>query len=129
MGERTTDTDRSFVRWAECAALFRPAGFNADPRTEELGVRGDGDERLGRRLEQQVADDGPWPASFSRSTWLPFAFHTSALLAVPAWREALVACGVTYRLFESLRTITGYAVFHDWPHLLRSIAAADLRPP
>ena len=60
---------------------------------------------------------------------LAFAFHTAAFLAVLAWREALAACGATYRLFENLRTITAYVVFRDWPHLLRSIAAAELRPP
>jgi hypothetical protein len=60
---------------------------------------------------------------------LAFAFHTVALLAVLAWREALAACGATYRFFENLRTITAYVVFRDWLHLLRSIAAAELRPP
>jgi hypothetical protein len=60
---------------------------------------------------------------------LAFAFHTAAWLAMLAWRAAVAACGATYRYFENLRTITAYVVFHDWPHLLQSIAAADLRPP
>jgi hypothetical protein len=60
---------------------------------------------------------------------LAFAFHTSARLAVLAWREAVVARGPTYRFFEHLRTVTVYVVFQDWDHLLRSIAAAAIRPP
>jgi hypothetical protein len=60
---------------------------------------------------------------------LAFAFHTAAHLAVLAWREAVAACGATYRFFENLRTITAYVVFEDWRHLLRSIVAAELRPP
>jgi hypothetical protein len=60
---------------------------------------------------------------------LAFAFHTAAYLAMLAWRDAIAACGATYRFFENLRTITAYLVFADWSHLLRSIATADLRPP
>ena len=60
---------------------------------------------------------------------LGFAFHTAAHLAVLAWREAVAACGATYRFFENLRTITAYVVFQDWPHLLQSIAHAAIRPP
>src|SRR5271170_3496789 len=60
---------------------------------------------------------------------LAFAFHTAAHLAVLAWREAVAACGATYRFFEHLRTITTYVVFRDWRHLLRAITTADLRPP
>jgi hypothetical protein len=60
---------------------------------------------------------------------LAFAFHTTARLAVLAWREAVNARGPTYRFFEHLRTLTVYAVFEDWDHLLRSIAAAAIRPP
>ena len=56
---------------------------------------------------------------------LAFAFHTAAWLAVLAWREAVAACGATYRFFEELCTITTYVVFGGWSHLLRSIAAAD----
>ena len=60
---------------------------------------------------------------------LAFAFHTAARLAVLAWREAVVARGAAYRFFEHLRTITAYVVFENWDHLLRSIAAAAVRPP
>ena len=60
---------------------------------------------------------------------LAFAFHTAAYLGVLAWRTAVIARGPTYRFFEHLRTITAYVVFQDWPHLLRSIAAAAVRPP
>jgi hypothetical protein len=60
---------------------------------------------------------------------LAFAFHTAAWLAALSWREAVAACGATYRFFEELRTITAYVVFDGWAHLLQSIAAADLRPP
>jgi hypothetical protein len=60
---------------------------------------------------------------------LAFAFHTAAHLAVLAWREAVAACGATYRFFENLRIITGYVVFRDWHHLLQSIADAAIRPP
>jgi hypothetical protein len=60
---------------------------------------------------------------------LAFAFHTAARLAVLAWREAVVARGATYRFFEHLRTVTAYVVFETWDHLLRSIAAAAVRPP
>jgi hypothetical protein len=60
---------------------------------------------------------------------LAFAFHTAAHLAVLTWREAVAACGATYRFFENLRTITAYVVFQDWPHLLQSIADAAIRPP
>jgi len=60
---------------------------------------------------------------------LAFAFHTTARLAVLAWREAVIARGATYRFFEHLRTVTAYVVFETWDHLLRSIAAAAVRPP
>jgi hypothetical protein len=60
---------------------------------------------------------------------LAFAYHTVAALAVSAWRAAAAAKGATYRFFEHLRTITTYVVFQDWPHLLRSIAEANIRPP
>jgi hypothetical protein len=60
---------------------------------------------------------------------LAFAFHTVARLAVLAWRQAVVARGATYRFFEHLRTVTAYVVFETWDHLLRSIAAAAVRPP
>jgi hypothetical protein len=60
---------------------------------------------------------------------LAFACHTAALLALLAWKQAIAACGATYRFFEELRAITTYVVFNDWAHLLRAIAAADLRPP
>ena len=60
---------------------------------------------------------------------LAFAFHTAAYLAVLAWRAAVIARGPKYRFFEHLRTITTYVVFQDWDHLLRSIAAAAIRPP
>jgi hypothetical protein len=60
---------------------------------------------------------------------LAFAFHTAARLAVLAWRQAVIARGATYRFFEHLRTVTAYAVFENWDHLLRSIAAAAVRPP
>ena len=60
---------------------------------------------------------------------LAFAFHTAAMLAVLAWRQAVIARGATYRFFEHLRTITAYVVFQDWDHLLRSITAAAIRPP
>jgi hypothetical protein len=60
---------------------------------------------------------------------LAFAYHTLAALAVSAWRAAVVAKGATYRFFEHLRTITTYVVFQDWPHLLRSITEANIRPP
>jgi hypothetical protein len=60
---------------------------------------------------------------------LAFAFHSAARLAVLAWREAVIARGATYRFFEHLRTVTAYVVFETWDHLLRSIAAAAVRPP
>jgi hypothetical protein len=60
---------------------------------------------------------------------LAFAFHTAAYLAVLAWQAAVIARGPRYRFFEHLRTITTYVVFQDWDHLLRSIAAAAIRPP
>ena len=60
---------------------------------------------------------------------LAFAFHTAAMLAVLAWRQAVIARGATYRFFEHLRTITAYVIFQDWDHLLRSITAAAIRPP
>lgn len=60
---------------------------------------------------------------------LAFAFHTAARLAVLAWRQAVIARGATYRFFEHLRTVTAYVVFENWDHLLRSIAAAAVRPP
>ena len=60
---------------------------------------------------------------------LTFAFHTAARLAVLAWREAVIARGAAYRFFELLRTVAAYVVFETWDHLLRSIAAAAVRPP
>ncbi len=60
---------------------------------------------------------------------LAFGFHTVARLAVPAWRQAVIARGAAYRFFEHLRTVTAYVVFETWDHLLRSIEAAAVRPP
>jgi hypothetical protein len=60
---------------------------------------------------------------------LAFAIHTAARLAVLAWREAVIARGATYRFFEQLRTVTAYVVSQTCDHLLRSIAAAAVRPP
>jgi hypothetical protein len=68
-------------------------------------------------------------SAFLTLNLLAFAFHTAAYLAMSAWRDAIAACGATYRFLENLRTITAYLVFADWSHLLRSIATADLRPP
>jgi hypothetical protein len=59
---------------------------------------------------------------------LAFGFHTAAMLAVLAWRQAVIARGATYRFFEHLRTITAYVIFQDWDHLLRSITAAAIPP-
>ena len=60
---------------------------------------------------------------------LAFGFHTTARLAVLAWRQAVIARGPTYRFFEHLRMVTVYVVFENWDHLLRSIEAATVRPP
>src|ERR1700712_83902 len=60
---------------------------------------------------------------------LAFGLHTAARLSVLAWREAVTARGAAYRFFEHLRTVTAYVVFQSWDHLLRSIAAAAVRPP
>jgi hypothetical protein len=60
---------------------------------------------------------------------LAFGFHTTARLAVLAWRKAVIARGASYRFFEHLRTVTAYVVFETWDHLLRSIEAAAVRPP
>ena len=60
---------------------------------------------------------------------LAFAFHTAAMLAVSAWKQAMAARGAVYRFFEHLRTIVAYVVFESWDHLLLSIAAAAIRPP
>jgi hypothetical protein len=60
---------------------------------------------------------------------LAFAFHAAAALAVIAWKQAMAARGAAYRFFEHLRTIVAYVVFEGWDHLLRTIAAASLRPP
>ena len=60
---------------------------------------------------------------------LAFAFHTVAMLAVLAWRNAMVARGARYRFFEHLRTITAYVVFLNWEQLLGSITDAAIRPP
>jgi hypothetical protein len=51
------------------------------------------------------------------------------MLAVLAWRQAVIARGAAYRFFEHLRTITAYVLFQDWDHLLHSITAAAIRPP
>jgi hypothetical protein len=60
---------------------------------------------------------------------LAFAYHTVAAFAVSASRAAAAAKGATYRFFKHLPTITTYVVFQDWPHLLRSIAEANIRSP
>jgi hypothetical protein len=60
---------------------------------------------------------------------LALTFHTAAYLAVLAWRAAVTARGASYHFFEHLRTITTHVVFEDWSDLLKSIAAAALRPP
>jgi len=60
---------------------------------------------------------------------LAFATHTAAYLGVMAWRAAIIARGSAYGFFEHLPTITAYVVFQDWPYLLRSTAAAAIRPP
>jgi hypothetical protein len=84
----------------------------------------------GYNLEHNYGHDKQTLASiFLTLDLLAFALHTAAGLAVLAWRAAVAACGATYRFFEELRTITIYVVFDGWAHLLKSIAAADLRPP
>ncbi len=60
---------------------------------------------------------------------LAFAFHTLALLAVLAWRNARAARGASYAFFEHLRTITAYLLFPDWTVLLTAIADPKARPP
>jgi hypothetical protein len=60
---------------------------------------------------------------------LAFATHTAAYLGVMAWRAAIIARGSAYGFFKHLPTITAYVVFQDWPYLLRSTAAAAIRPP
>ena len=60
---------------------------------------------------------------------LAFAIHTAARLAVFAWKAAMETAGAVYRFFEHLRIVTTYVVFETWDHLLRSIAAAAIRPP
>jgi hypothetical protein len=60
---------------------------------------------------------------------LAFAFHAAAYLTDLVWRAAVIARGPTYRFFEHPRTVTVYVDFQDWPDLLRSIAAAAIRPP
>lgn len=60
---------------------------------------------------------------------LAFAFHAAAMLTVLAWKEAMDKRGAAYRFFEHLRTIVVYVVFETWDQLLRSIAAAAIRPP
>lgn len=60
---------------------------------------------------------------------LAFAFHTLALLAVLAWRNARAARGASYAFFEHLRTITAYLVFSGWDHLLMAIADPKAQPP
>jgi hypothetical protein len=60
---------------------------------------------------------------------IAFAFHSVSMLAVLAWKQAVTARGAAYRFFEHLRTIVVYVVFENWDHLLRSIAAAAIRPP
>jgi hypothetical protein len=41
----------------------------------------------------------------------------------------LLAFSLFFMGSPSLRTITAYVVFQDWPHLLQSIADAAIRPP
>jgi hypothetical protein len=60
---------------------------------------------------------------------LAFAMHTAARLGVLAWKAAMDTVGAIYRFFEHLRVVTTYLVFQGWEHLLRSIAAAAIRPP
>jgi hypothetical protein len=60
---------------------------------------------------------------------LAFAFHTTANLAVLAWRNATAARGTKASFFEHLRTITAYIVFPDWESLLNAIADPKARPP
>ena len=60
---------------------------------------------------------------------LAFAFHTVAMLAVLAWRNAVQARGPSYSFFEHLRTITAYIVFPDWDNLLAAIEDPKRRPP
>lgn len=60
---------------------------------------------------------------------LAFGFHTAAMLALLAWRQAVIARGANYRFFEHPRTITAYVVFRDRDHLVRSNIAAAIRPP
>ncbi len=60
---------------------------------------------------------------------LTFAFHTVAMFAVLAWRNAKLARGTRCRFFEHLRTITAYVVFLNWEQLLGSIADTAIRPP
>jgi hypothetical protein len=84
----------------------------------------------GYHLEHNYGHGKQTPASvFLTLNLFAFAFHSAALLAVLAWKEAVAAYGATYLFFENLRTITTYVAFQDWHHLLRSIADAAIRPP
>jgi hypothetical protein len=105
-----------------------PAGTSGPKQSPRLVAQGN-------RVKQQVTNRASAesiatlaPASILLTfNLLAIPFHTAAWLAVLAWRAA--ACGATYRFLENIRAITAYVVFQDWPHLLQSIAAADLRPP
>lgn len=46
-----------------------------------------------------------------------------------AWKQAVDAKRTAYQVFEHVRTTVVYIVSESWDHLLRSIAAAAIRPP
>ena len=55
--EPSTGDDHMHVRMmGECRAPGVQHGGDADPGSEAIGIGGDGERRLGRRLHQQVVD-------------------------------------------------------------------------
>ena len=125
-----TDLDANAGDVAELAACGR-VRWNACPcegRDRERNVQRPQNQRIQPRA-QLWARQGDTGSVLVALNLLAFGFHTAAMLAVLAWRQAVIARGATYRTFEHLRTITAFVLDQDRDHLLRSITAAATRPP
>lgn len=82
----------------------------------------DGAHRIGQCQRRLVSPRG----GASPLNPLAFAFHAPVMLA---WKQAVDAKRTAYQVFEHVRTTVVYIVSESWDHLLRSIAAAAIRPP
>lgn len=65
---------------------------------------------------------------FAALNLLAIAFHTVCDCVEMLWQQARQAKGKRRRLFEHLRTLTAYIVFHSWQSLMYSLISSKAPP-